>query len=154
MVDDRPRSQQIMWRVQRIGWGVLAAILAAACGGLFGGGGPLAERTLHEGERGFAITHDRVVRQSRPTVWSIALPADTSTLVLRDPATELFELLRIVPRPVVERWVNGAVVMEFQRADAAPMRVQLVLAPATPGRHAVEVGTGAWMTTFSVITLP
>lgn len=154
LVGDRPQAQRVMWRVQRIAWGVLGLFVAVTCSGLFGSVGPLAERTVHEGRGGLAVTHDSVVRQSRPTIWSVLLPAGTHTLTLRDPATELFEPRLILPRPARETWADGVVAMAFHRTDDGPMRVQLILVPTAPGRHVVDVGAGAWTTTLAIVTLP
>jgi hypothetical protein len=60
----------------------------------------------------------------------------------------------IVPRPVAEHWVDGAVVMEFHRSDAAPMRVQLVMVPMVPGFHTVEIAAGSSKAVLSILALP
>lgn len=153
-VGDHPRSQHLIWRVQRVGWWALGLVVAAACGGLLGAGGPLAERTVEQAEGGFAITHERVVRQARPTVWSVLLPAGTSTLVLHDPATAVFEPRLVVPRPVLERWVDGAVIMQFAHDDGAATRVRLVLVPTQAGTHSLAVGAGQRMATLTIVSLP
>jgi hypothetical protein len=154
LIGEHPRAQHVTWRVQRIGWCVLGLFIALGASGLLGAGGMFGQRRVTGAEGGIEVVHERVVRQSRPTTWSVVLPRGARTLTLRDPATERFEKRVIVPRPVAEHRVDGALVMEFHQADAAPMRVQLVMVPTRPGLLTVEIAAGTSMAALSILALP
>ncbi len=62
--------QRREWLVQRIGWTLLAACLAAACVGVFGDG-PVARQTSGAGE--VHVELDRFARRHSPTQWSISV---------------------------------------------------------------------------------
>jgi len=154
LVGDDPRAQRRVWRLQRLGWAAMAFVVAASGAGVFGAGGPLAGRTAGGAAPGLEVAYEPVVRQSRPTTWTILLPGGADTLVLADPATEQFQPRLVLPRPIDERRVEGGLMMTFHPMLGQPLRVQLSLTPAAPGWHAVRIAGGGAATTFGIATLP
>jgi hypothetical protein len=69
--------QRRQWTVQRVGWVVLLAVLAAALAGLLGRG-PLSSRTAATPDGSLRVEYDRFVRRRDPTTLRFQLmpPAD------------------------------------------------------------------------------
>jgi hypothetical protein len=63
-LDDDLKFHRMNWKVQHIGWGVIALIIIAAlCGAT--GSGPLGDATA--GSHGFRIEYGRIMRRSAPS---------------------------------------------------------------------------------------
>jgi hypothetical protein len=154
LVGDDPRAQRRVWRVQRFGWAAMFLVVAAACAGLFGGGGPLAGTTAHGGAPGLDVTYEAVVRRSRATTWTILLPVGADSLVLSDAVTDGFDPRLVLPRPVEERRVEGGLMMTFHPTPGQPLRVALSLTPSLPGWHAVGLAAGGSAAVLRIATLP
>lgn len=68
-------TQRRMWTIQRVGWGTMAAILAAALLGLFGHG-PLSRATQGLATEGFAVEYDRLARYRGPSALRMWIQPD------------------------------------------------------------------------------
>ncbi|CAH0198484.1 hypothetical protein [Roseomonas sp. CECT 9278] len=153
LVGDDLQAQRRVWRLQRLGWAGMIVVVAASAAGLFGAGGPLAGVSTR-GATGLAVDYEAVVRRSRATTWTIALPPGADTLVLADPATDLFQPRLVLPRPIDERRVDGGLAMTFHPAAGGRPSVQLSLTPSAPGWHAVRLSAGGSSTLLHIATLP
>lgn len=64
--------QQTMWRVERVGWVLMALILVAALLGLLGPG-PLSHTTANDRQSVLSVEYDRFVRNQAPVEFRIYL---------------------------------------------------------------------------------
>jgi hypothetical protein len=154
LLGDDPRAQRLVWRVQRFGWVAMSLLVAAACAGVFGGGGPLAGTTAGGGAPGLDVVYEGVVRRSRATTWTVLLPVGADSLVLSDAVTERFDPRLVLPRPLEERRVEGGLMMTFHPTPGQPLRVTLSLTPSQPGWHAVGLAAGGSSAVLRIATLP
>ena len=72
------RFQQRSWAVQRIGWIVMALVIAAALLGLFGGCGPLNRATVTDDASLLTIEYERLARFQNLTRLRIHTAADAA----------------------------------------------------------------------------
>jgi hypothetical protein len=141
--DEVMRHHHAAWRVERVGWALMAAMLAAALAGLFGDG-PLSR--AHAGSaQSLRVEYDRLVRSSAPTEYRFFVHPAMATqgeLHLRFDRSlvEHMELDSIIPEP--ERQVAGSGHTDFvfrMEPGAGPLRIDLRYRPATFGRQRGEV---------------
>jgi hypothetical protein len=106
------------WRIQRIGWVLVALFLILAAGGLFGNG-PLSR--AHTGNGAGRLDYERFVRYGLSTDL-IVTPTASANGVNRVEVSgvylEAFRVERITPEPVAVRMNGPNIVYEF--ASAAP----------------------------------
>lgn len=101
------RFQRRYWLFERIGWTVLALIIAAAAAGTFAGG-PLSA-AAGTGE-GFDAAYERFARRGVETRITVALPAGRSLLVR---GIDGFDIVGLEPRPVTVRSERGGLAYDF-----------------------------------------
>ena len=100
-IDEDRAHQRLEWRIERVGWAVMAALALAGVLGLLGNG-PLGRAHAEGG--GLALDYDRLQRAKAPTEYRFhvdpALARD-GTLRLRfsDALLEEVEIETIVPEP-------------------------------------------------------
>jgi hypothetical protein len=141
------------WRVQRLGWAIVAFFIAAACVGVFGNG-PLAEQKIVVGDARLEL--DRFARRHAPAQWRItAKQAPHTSLVVRINADFLnhYRITAISPPPThtslsvthvtfefdsegggdvvfhvdpEQVWISQG---EFRIGDSAPIRVSQLVYP-------------------------
>jgi hypothetical protein len=75
IAEDLAYSRKV-WTFERIGWGLLALLLAAALAGLFGKG-PLSYTQLHSDD-GWWLDYERFGRRVSPMTLKLHLPASAS----------------------------------------------------------------------------
>lgn len=127
------------WRVQRVGWIVLALFLLLALGGLFGSG-PLSH--VRTGNSAGRIEYERFVRNGTPTNVVVTATTDAARGISRVEITasylEAFRIERITPEPTSVRIDGRQLLYEF--ASAAPgAAISLHILPQRPGRHSATV---------------
>jgi len=140
--------QQRTWRVQRIGWVVLALIVLCGTLGLFGGIGPLNSTSTQAADGSMVVHYPRFGRYVGPTEFAIELPATrasggTIELALERAYLDQWEMYGISPQPDGEKAVGDWMVYEFSVGEAA-MRIDFHGRPHTVGwlRGRVRVGDG------------
>lgn len=109
------------WRVQRIGWALLALFLAFALGGLFGNG-PLSRS--HADSAAGRIEYERFVRYGLSTdlvVTPTGSARGVNRIALDADYLEAFRVERITPEPASVRISGARIVYEFSSTapDAA-----------------------------------
>lgn len=116
--------------MQRIGWGVFAALIVAALAGLLGSG-PLSSTTVGAPESGLQITYERFARRHAPT--AIEIRADRRlaqggelSLALSGDAVRGMELPSSMPPPEGASVVPDGIVLHF-RTDDRPGELTVVL---------------------------
>ena len=137
--DEVMRHHRAAWRVERVGWVVMALVLAAALLGLFGDG-PLS-RAQAGSARTLSAEYDRLVRSSAPTQLRLLVHPSVATqgeVRLRIDRTllEHMELDSILPEPA--RQVAGPHHAEFVfpiEPGNAPAQIDIRYRPATFGRQ-------------------
>ncbi len=145
--------QRREWAVQRAGWVVLWALLAAAAGGLFGRGALARAHVTAPG--GLRVDYDRFARKLTPTQLTITIPpsvhADTTVLWLDRRYADRVEVQQILPEPLDVAADSLRLVYRFLTLDRdRPTRVTLEVEPDESSRlHArlgVIRGDSAWFT--------
>lgn len=87
------------WRLKRIGWALMALIIAAALGGLLGPG-PYSDKSI-QGPGGLHLDYQSIARYNAPTHFHLQVPGGSDDLELSIPAefVKAIELERINPEP-------------------------------------------------------
>jgi hypothetical protein len=116
-LDQDLKFQRRSWRVQRIGWIIMAIILAAAFLGLFGTG-PLSDTTVSDPSGNLRLEYERFIRFNSPTVLRIAVrpeaaPDGNLQLWFSRDYLEGVRIEQITPRPLQEELSNGRLVYTF-----------------------------------------
>jgi hypothetical protein len=143
-LDSELQFHEREWRMQRIGWALLALFLALALGGLFGNG-PLS-RSHADGAAG-RIEYERFVRYGLSTdlvVRPTGSAQGVNRIELDARYLEAFRVERITPEPASVRISGPRVVYEF--ASSAPdAAISFHLRPQRLWRHssAVSIDGGA-----------
>ena len=144
-VDQDIGFQHVVWRVQRVGWAVMALLLAVSLTGLLGGYGPLNQVVVRAG--GLAVEHERVVRHSGEARLGIevapALQREGTVYLWVDRSWWQGMELESDPLPEAESSsVSGDVVIyEFTSADPTlPVRIEFSLKPDGVGTRTARVG--------------
>ncbi|HET6806116.1 MAG TPA: hypothetical protein VFH59_11810 [Frateuria sp.] len=148
--EDRPHSRR-EWRTERVGWLVMALLLAAGLLGLFGYG-PLSQARAGD-PGGLSVTYDRLQRASAPSEYRFTVApslARNGALRLRfdDALLDEVEIQSIIPRPAHVRSgpgyteyvfaVDGArgpsprIQFQFQQATFGHVRGRVVADGAAP----------------------
>jgi hypothetical protein len=130
-------------RAQRIGWGVMAFLIAAGLIGLFGAG-PLAVTEV--AGRGASLRYERVLRVGRPTPVRVTLPPaphgsdGVSQLRLELPDAQPPVVQEVFPTPDDVDATTGAVRYRFAPSSEPTGRViELRLVARSPGLVRVGV---------------
>jgi hypothetical protein len=120
-----PKPNPAGWRRERIGWALLAALIAAALIGVFGAG-PLSRTSVSAGE--VYLDYDRFVRTSAATALQVTLPTA---------ANEAGEAIVTLDHDYLDRIRLDNVLPEPKRTIARPGTVEFVFATASDGRPVV-----------------
>lgn len=154
-LDDDMRAHRVGWIAQRVGWAVMAAILVAACVGLFGRG-PLSEVEERAGDR-LLVRYERFARARATSELQVVAGPDADGELrvwlgrdlLRDQ-----EVDHVVPEPVRVVSAGDRLGYVFAVGDGLPTTVVFHLQPERPGRHAAEVGVGDASVRFAQYVWP
>lgn len=101
-IDENLAHQRREWRIERVGWVVMAALLLAGLLGLFGNG-PLSRAQAGEPD-GVSVDYERLQRAAAPQTYRFEVDpslASEGTLRLRfeDTLLEELEFQSIIPEP-------------------------------------------------------
>lgn len=136
---DLMRHHRAAWRVERIGWTVMALLLAATLLGAFGDG-PLSHARSGSAQ-GLSVEYDRLLRSSAPALYRFeANPSLARDGVIRlrfDGALiENMELESIVPEPEAQEAGPGFTEFAFRVAPGdRPAKFDFRFRPATFGHR-------------------
>lgn len=160
-VDVHDRFQRREWRVQRVGWALLALFLLVAALGYLGGYGPLNDRTLTT--TGLTVHTQRVVRHGGDVGFSVAVAPDA----MREGDTfevwvdrEWWQGMSLrsdpIPEPESMRAEGDAVVFTFSGDPTkGTQRVHFWLMPDAMGNRSARVGlVGGSSVSFRQLVLP
>jgi hypothetical protein len=109
--------QRRVWRAERIGWALMLALVLAALGGLFGGGGPLARGQARDG--GLEADWPRMARLGAGAPIRVTLPPEPGAreAELRLPAdfAARWRVREIAPAPLEAEAGAAAFVLRLRR---------------------------------------
>ena len=137
------RHHRLAWRIERIGWAVMAALLTATLFGAFGDG-PLS-RAQDGSARTLSVEYDRLLRSSAPAQYRFQAHPSVATkgaLRLRfdQSLVDHMELDSIVPAPERQEAGSGYTDFIFRVAAAgSSARIEFRFRPASFGRHTGRV---------------
>lgn len=140
---DLMRHHRAAWRVERIGWTIMALLLVATLLGAFGDG-PLSHARSGSAQ-GLSVEYDRLLRSSAPSLYRFeASPSLARDGVIRlrfdGSLIENMELESIVPEPDQQEAGAGFTEFAFRVAPGdTPARFDFRFRPATFGRRAGDV---------------
>lgn len=117
-VAEDPAFQHRSWRIQRIGWLVMALLVLGALGGVFGAG-PLSRATEESAE--LSVEYPRFARLQAPVRLTLRFPAQAA----RNGEVRLWLERRYVEKAKLER-----VVPQPREVEASPERLTYVFAVA------------------------
>jgi hypothetical protein len=149
-VEEDPRFHRNDWRVQRVGWVLLALIIVAGLSGLLGSG-PLS-RVTAGGGGGPAVEYERFVRHGSESNLTIrAAPTDARSVQVGISRTYLdaMQVKEILPEPLRVRAAGPLVLYTFAGSrGASPTALRFVLQPDELGAHEaiISLGTGRAVT--------
>lgn len=126
------RHERREWIAQRVAWGVMALVVAAAVAGLFGSG-PLA--TARAETPGLAVEYPRFARDDAES--RIALRLDGRALWLGREAADEVTVEAVTPPPAAVRVDGDRWVYEW---TSPPRRVVLKVRPTRVGHVELRVG--------------
>lgn len=114
--------QRREWRVQRLGWVLMALSILAGALGLFGDG-PLAERT--RSSAALQIDFDWLARRDAQTTWKVwprTQPTDGLYRVGLDANwAQNYRISSVQPQPKTARLMDGLWIYEFEARGNAPI---------------------------------
>ena len=146
-LDEDHCFQHRMWRIERIGWWGIAAVVLAAAAGLFGHG-PLSRATLHVADSitpspGMSLDYERFGRAHGESQMRLTGPPDRiddgtfSVWFSREYLGEV-EVLRITPDPAAQELASNGMRYHFRVQDGSPA-VTFRFKPQRPGRLSGQV---------------
>jgi len=159
-LDEDMRATRRAWRVQRIGWVLLALFLLAGLLGLLGGNGPLQQASVASADGRVLVTYPRFDRYVAPSQLEVriepaALPGGSVELALSRRWVDVFELYGISPTPDRERADGADIVYRFSTTPGQPLEIGFFGRPhhvgPLPGSLAVA---GGERLSFSTFVLP
>lgn len=145
------------WRVQRVGWVLIAGFIALAVAGLFGGG-PLSEASVSSADAG-TIDYERYTRHGARTTLTItpaaqALQGNVVRVTFPRDYLDQLEIEEITPEPTRVRMSGERLIYEFAVADAGSS-ISILARPEQMGRHRAQIVIGgAAPLTLSQLTYP
>jgi hypothetical protein len=151
--------QRKQWRIERVGWGLIALLVVLAAAGLFGTG-PLSSATAGGETEGLTVEYERFVRRQGQAEIVIAIDArhaSNGQVAVRIDGDYLasVRIQEVSPQPVEVRADGSDQVYVFAVADgAASIEVIFGGVPLEIGRLAGEVGTGDSTVSFSQFSYP
>ena len=137
--------QRKEWRVQRIGWLVILAVIVAALLGAFGRG-PLAHGEVTDAASGLRLEYERIARHESPSELVFHIRAGTVTtndvrIWLSRSYADGLEIERISPEPESESVTDDRVTYSFLLDDPRrEARVTFNLTPDAMGRRQASAG--------------
>lgn len=132
-LDEDLAFQERQWRVERLGWALLAALLLVAALGLFGGGWVGTRRSAG----GLEVSAPRFAHRTASQQLSVSFPASGEREVelrVDRSITRKLRVDRILPAPTVERLEPDATVFVFStRPGSGRLAVTFHLAGTSMG---------------------
>lgn len=159
-LDEHIDVQRRTWRVQRIGWIVMAVVLGAAAFGAFGGSGPLGTATARDAAGALTVTYARIQRNTEPTEIKLevgeASTADGEFVIATEAGfDEALAVERVVPPPLRATATRSGTRYLFAAEPGGGASIRLSVKAKSPGlfRPLLRAGEGAPVR-LSIAVLP
>jgi hypothetical protein len=141
-----PAFQEREWMAERVGWTLMAVIVAAALLGLLGGPGPLSRVTMVTPDGAAALHYDRFAQVEAPMSLQLQMRAagasgDTVVWMAADYAHAL-HVQAVTPEPESMAVGGGRVTYRFELTDL-PATVTFVVRAQRSGVLSGAVGVGS-----------
>jgi len=151
--------QESTWRIQRIGWILMIAVVIAAIAGVCGGG-PASSAEVGDPGSGMTVSYDRFTRMNARETLDLEIspaairPDSTVSVWLDREWMESVEVNAITPEPESTEIAADRIIYEFKtRAADSPLRVRFDLKTRTlgsvRGRGGIEGGPTHSFTQFA-----
>lgn len=155
-IDTDPVFQQRWWRVERVAWLLMGALVIAALCGLTGAGGPLSRGQVQAG--GATIDYPRIARWQSAEDATIRFAPDMTgevDVILSADFAEAFDVEAVQPQPTSAASTAEGHRLTFDLGTGAGTKtVSLSLRPSQPGlpdRGTVRIGDAPPLTLGYVI---
>ncbi len=137
------RFQRREWRVERVAWGVMGAIIIGAVAGVFGGG-PVSRGRAGDVEAGVIVEFDRFARREAPiTLRLVVQPSlidrDRVQISFNRDFMDQHRVQAITPTPVASGATDDGVEYLFAADPQRPLIVTMNLHPIHAGTHQATV---------------
>lgn len=137
------RFQKVMWSIERMGWLVMAAIVAAAMIGLLGG--PTTRQETRDASGRVHVEYQHFQRHLDPTAMRLKIDTQGQSLFELTIGKELaqsFEFRSVVPEPIETQAHEGGLLMKFAASSDNTMPAEIVIVgiPDRPGRVSGGIG--------------
>lgn len=156
-IDEDLDFQKKMWRIQRLGWVVIALLLLAAVLGLFGGG-LLSSAQAHDSGELLQVHYDRFVRMQSPQTLQVSMDGGAvqdqqASVWISQDFLDRVRIERIQPQPERVTAQDGGQIYQF--SARGPLQVTYDLQAKGPGLYQVELGIpGADPAAFTQVVYP
>ena len=137
-LDSELGFQRKQWRIERIGWTVMAVLILYALAGGLGGGGPLSNTEVVAVDGSARVRYEKFARQLTPTTVEInvtQLPDGRPTQLHVDGSyINSTTIKSILPEPDTTTIADNGYVLGFKRsAGVADTKIRLQLEPQRIG---------------------
>lgn len=147
LVGEDPRPHEREWRVERVGWVVMALVVLLGLLG-FWGSGVLSTVTTTSADGRLSVSYERFVRTIGQT--SIVVHADrgsarggTLQLSVDQPCLASYQVQSMQPEPTVTTAVGDRLVFEFPAGADSELTLRLDVRPSdTTGLQECSFGVG------------
>ena len=157
--DQREPVLQREWRFERLGWGMLALILAAGVFGVFGDG-VVATASSRSADGAVVLRYGRIIRRDAPAELELRLaaaPVADSVVVISLSEDYLggMDVERVVPEPILVRASSGRVEHHLLRlAPPRPMVVRFSVRANAIGTRRAAFAVDGRVLSFRQLVLP
>jgi hypothetical protein len=149
--------QRRSWRIQRVGWCLMGAVLIfALLGGL--GDGWLARTTVHSPDSSLSVRYDRVARMEATMGLEVVATPDgdgTVDLTFDRAFLDAVSLIDLDPPPLEVVSLPRGQRLRYAAESTAPVTLRFRVTPHRPGRLRTRIeGPGAGSVALSFLILP
>jgi len=131
--------QRLEWRIQRVGWFLMALVVAAALLG-FLGAGPFSSATRSKSS--LNVEYERFLHYQAPSYYRVHLdePAQTK-MRLGQSFLSSVRLNQIVPRPLKMEFTRDGVIVHFGADNAIQKEITIPFEPEVIGLLRAELAS-------------
>lgn len=145
-----PKFQRVEWLLQRVGWGLLSAVVLMGLAGLLGKG-PLSDATAASPDRGVRVEYSRFLRwgdRTEVTLFvqpSVAVGSGSLELSLPAEYVDRMQVETIYPQPNETRITSHrrhylfATGSDRRDQSKGPLQITLQLDPGRVGSHKADL---------------
>ena len=133
-IDIDPRQQRFEWRLQRIVWLLLTALLIAIMLGVLGQG-VLSKTAAMSADGSLRIEYDRFMRHHSPDTLRVTMqaPGETARLSLASDYLQRLDIEKVTPQPAQVISEPGAMSFVFHARPGTRMEAVLHISPDKVG---------------------